>query len=273
MKEMKLLGLLLLTACAIFSQAPGPPPPGGPGVFRREMLVPRNFGMGAPPWKVVTGAPYTADVSNSMLQTLADGNTIQRTMAGKVARDSQGRTYLQETINSGPLAQNGPTTLTFITDPLAGYSYELNANTKIATRRTFKAHEANAPRPPNPQHRLHRDNANVVTADLGSQNIGGVNAQGKSVTRTIPAGEIGNAQPIVSKSEIWYSPDLQVVVLSKRDDPRIGQSTYTVSNISRSAPDASLFRVPSDYTVREAFRPRLDRPGGGPPPPPEPGPQ
>jgi hypothetical protein len=191
------------------------------------------------------------------MQTLADGNTIQRTTTGKVARDTQGRTYLQETITEGPLAHNGPTTLTFITDPIAGYSYELNASTKTASRRPFKAPGTNGKRPPNPGQRPGRESADIVSSDLGTQNIGGVNAQGKSITHTIPAGAIGNAQPIVSKSEVWYSPDLQIVVLSKRNDPRIGDSTYTVSNISRAAPDASLFQVPADYTVHDGFRGRF----------------
>jgi hypothetical protein len=224
-------------------------------------MIETELGIGGHPWKVVTGAPYSADVNNSLLQTLADGNTIQRTTSGKVARDNQGRTYLQERITEGPLARNGPTTLTFITDPVAGYMYELNAKTKIANRRPFKTPGANGRRPPNAERPPHTDSAEVTTSDLGAQNIGGVNAQGKSIIHTIPAGAIGNAQPIISKSEVWYSPDLQIVVLSKRTDPRIGDSTYTVTNISRAAPDASLFQVPPDYTVYDGFHGRLG-PGG-----------
>jgi hypothetical protein len=88
--------------------------------------------------------------------------------------------------------------------------------------------------------------------DLGTQTIAGVNAQGKTVTHTVPAGAIGNAQPIVSTSETWYSPDLQVIVLAKRKDPRMGDSTYSLTNIQRAEPAASLFQVPSDYTIQDA---------------------
>lgn len=266
MKNIMILGLISIGGCILFAQEPPGPPPGGPPpggpppaiapAFGRGPMMERGFGIGAHPWKVVTGAPYSADVSNALIQTLADGNTIQRTTTGKVARDSQGRTYWQETITEGPLARNGPTTLTFITDPVAGYSYELNASTKTANRRPFKAPGANGKRPPNTEPPPKHDSADLTTSDLGTQNIGGVNAQGKSIVHTIPAGAIGNAQPIVSKSEVWYSPDLQIVVLSKRNDPRVGDSTYTVSNISRNAPDASLFQIPSDYTIRDGFRGR-----------------
>jgi len=77
---------------------------------------------------------------------------------------------------------------------------------------------------------------------------------------------MGNAQPIISTNETWYSPDLQVVVLAKRNDPRVGQSTYSLSDIQRADPPA-LFQVPSDYTVQDA---ETGRPGrfhglGGPP--------
>ncbi len=256
MKRIRLFALLALGGGIVCAQAPGPPP-GGPLPLAREGMGPMGFGIAGPHWKVVTGAPYSADVSNSLVQMLADGNTIHRTTTGKAARDNQGRTYLQETITEGPLARNGPTTLTFLTDPVAGYSYELNANTKTASRRPFKARGANGKRPPNAEFRPRQDSADAITADLGTENVGGVNARGKSITRTIPAGAIGNAQPIVSKSEVWYSPDLQIVVLSKRNDPRIGESTYTVSNIVRTAPDASLFQIPSDYTVHDGFRARF----------------
>lgn len=256
-----LLLAAVLTGSAMCAQMPGPPgpPPHGPGGFSREM------GPMMRPWKVVTGAPYSADTTDYVVRTLADGNTIQHTTTAHVARDSQGRTYMQQTFTHGPLAQNGPTTITFITDPVAGYSYVLNANTKIAMRRIFKT----PPAPPGGGQRPARrqsSSANVVTTDLGTQAVNGVNAQGSKITRTIPAGAVGNAQPIVSTSETWYSPDLQIVVSSKHNDPRIGQSTYTANNIQRGDPNAALFQVPSDYTVQDASFGRGH--WGGPPPAP-----
>lgn len=86
---------------------------------------------------------------------------------------------------------------------------------------------------------------------LADQTIEGVVAHGKQVTTTIPAGTIGNDQPIVITSETWYSPDLQTVVLSKRNDPRIGESVMSVTNIQRGDPSPSLFQVPAGYTVKD----------------------
>ena len=105
---------------------------GGPG--RPGLEGPHEFGFHS--GKVITGAPYSADVNNASVKTLPDGNTIQRTTTGKVARDSQGRTYTQETM-TGLWGQSGSKTVTFISDPVAGYVYTLNAETKTATRRAL----------------------------------------------------------------------------------------------------------------------------------------
>jgi hypothetical protein len=40
-----------------------------------------------------------------------------------------------------------------------------------------------------------------------------------------------------------------VVVESKLRDPLVGDTTYRLSQIRRTPPDASLFAVPADYTV------------------------
>jgi hypothetical protein len=210
--------------------------------------------------KVVTGAPYTATVTNTVVKTLADGNTIQRTTTGTVARDSEGRTYSQETI-SGMFGQSGTKTMTFISDPVAGYVYTLNAENKTATRRALHTHDGTSTTSASGTTPGFRNSAraangnaspNVTSSDLGTQLVNGVNAQGKSVTHTIPAGQMGNEKPIVATTETWYSPDLHVVISSKRTDPREGTSTYALTNIQRSEPPAALFAVPSDYTVKDA---------------------
>jgi hypothetical protein len=205
--------------------------------------------------KVVTGAPYSATVTNTTVRTLADGNTIQHTTSATVARDSQGRTYSQETI-TGMFGESGSKVVTFIADPVAGYAYTLDAATKTATRRPMHVPGSGAPgdfrnfakgAPGGPD-----VTSNAVTADLGTQVMNGVNVQGKSVTRTIPAGTMGNEKAIVATTETWYSPDLQVVVSSKRSDPRQGTSTYALTNIQKGEPAAVSFAVPSDYTITDA---------------------
>jgi hypothetical protein len=118
----------------------------------------------------------------------------------------------------------------------------------------------------------------VTTTSLGTQMVNGVEAQGTRYTRIIPAGQIGNSKPITIVTERWYSPDLQMVVMSKRTDPMTGDSVTQVTDIQRGEPDPALFQVPSGYTVKEggpAVRiRRFKGPGQAPlpPPPPDAGP-
>jgi hypothetical protein len=86
---------------------------------------------------------------------------------------------------------------------------------------------------------------------LGTQTIEGVTAEGTRLTFTVPAGEIGNTLPMELVRETWYSPELQLVVMSKYRDPRSGETTYRLTNLSRSEPDHSLFGVSADYNVSE----------------------
>ena len=132
------------------------------------------------------------------METLSDGNSIQRSTTGHVARDAQGRTYSQETITGGMLAHNGPVTITFITDPVAGFAYTLNATKKVAMRRTIKPRPDKPERPAGDAPASRPARPNVTATELGTQVVNGVSATGKSMTHTIPAGEMGNAAPIVS---------------------------------------------------------------------------
>jgi hypothetical protein len=86
---------------------------------------------------------------------------------------------------------------------------------------------------------------------LGREVIEGVEVEHTRTTFTIPAGEIGNTLPIEVVDETWYSPELQIVVMSKHRDPRSGEKTYRLININRSEPDRAMFEVPSDYTIKE----------------------
>ncbi len=91
----------------------------------------------------------------------------------------------------------------------------------------------------------------ATVKDLGTKEIDGVKAQGKLRSYEIPAGEIGNRNPIIVASESWYSPDLQVTVMTKRSDPRTGERTWRMAGIKRVEPAAALFAVPSDYAIKD----------------------
>ncbi len=86
--------------------------------------------------------------------------------------------------------------------------------------------------------------------DLGEHVVEGVTAKGIRTTTVIPAGAIGNEQPITVTSEEWLSPDLKVLVMTKHADPRSGETTYRLTDITRGEPDASLFELPAGVTIK-----------------------
>src|SRR5215831_7651523 len=284
------LGAAALLSAGSYAQnpepdsAPPPPPgghwrgPGGPGFggpFGMELL---GFG-GMHGGKVVTGAPFTATAMGESNRTLADGTKISQKVQSTVYRDAQGRVRKETTLPAiGPLAASGsPKSLIFIHDPVAGTGYVLDVNQKIARKLPLHPQKNDDAR--NADWDAARKGwagrtgeANLVKESLGSQTVNGVVAEGTRYTRTIPAGHMGNDKPVTIVNEEWYSPDLQMIVQSKRSDPFIGESTYNVTNIQRTAPNASLFAVPSDYTVEDApaheGKRAFRRKGGAPPPPP-----
>jgi len=86
---------------------------------------------------------------------------------------------------------------------------------------------------------------------LGKQTIEGVNAEGTRNVTTLDVGAIGNDRPIQISSESWYSPDLQMMIMSKHSDPRTGDESFRLTNISRSEPAAYLFQPPAGYQITE----------------------
>lgn len=262
-----LVGAALLLIAGTFRAQDPPPPPGfahhaegavegGPGPFgdRIELL---GF-EGMHPGKIVKGAPFSATASSETTQTLQNGTTIHRTTASNLFRDSEGRSRREVTLSGfGPLQASGkPRTVITIGDPVAGAHYMLDPQQKVAHKMAItrggrqgsaQAFEQRM------EKRMAKEEASgeVKKESLGTQSINGVNAEGTRITHTIPAGQIGNDKPIQMVFERWYSPDLQLLVKSTRTDPRMGTTTYTLSNIQRTEPAASLFTVPADYTMKE----------------------
>jgi hypothetical protein len=86
---------------------------------------------------------------------------------------------------------------------------------------------------------------------LGKQMIEGINAEGTRNVTTLDAGTIGNDRPIRITGESWYSDELKMTVMSKHSDPRTGDESFRLTNISRSEPAAYLFQAPTGYQINE----------------------
>ena len=269
-----------------FMQEPGSAPRTQPPGDDTFYFISNEMGFDG---KLVKGAPYSAEAVTESTQMLADGNRIVNQSTTRLYRDSEGRTRREQTLRSiGPFANAGePSQMIFINDPVAQMSYTLDIRNHVALKmpsfrfevRVAPPAEGSKPSaadetgPPPPQRRENNGNTYVISStpapngqgyrveyrgggnnakaeSLGKQIIEGVEAEGTRTTVTIPAGEIGNDQAINIVNERWYSPELQTVVMSRRSDPRFGETIYRLTNIDRSEPAKSLFEVPADYTIK-----------------------
>jgi len=249
---------------------------------------------------VVKNAPYSAEAVTETTQQLADGNRISHKNTALLYRDSEGRTRREETMKAlGPWASNAePLRSVFINDPVSKTHMVLDVNSRTVRKmgspeiRTFPAAagaaagitvQGDVVKHVRIQHGTAGEPAgaghvgvafargsfgagepgngeNVKTESLGTRMIEGVRADGTRITHTIPAGAMGNERPIEIVSERWYSPELQTVVMTSRNDPRMGETKYRLGNISRGEPSRSLFEAPADYSVvDEPFLPDFKR--------------
>lgn len=218
--------------------------------------------------KVVRDAPYSATVETENIQTFTDGNSIKNKDTSLVYRDSEGRTRRESEIKT-----KGQKIVKeiYISDPANGVNFTLDETRRQAFRvkvnlEDFKLKKTESPKSVKPQgdtnsvsngktakpitlsEKLYGKDASV-TESLGKKNIEGIDCEGKRTTLTIPTGAIGNTLPMKIVSEEWYSPELQVLVLTIHQDPRSGVTTYRLTNIKRYQPDKSLFEVPANYIV------------------------
>ncbi|HJQ34283.1 MAG TPA: hypothetical protein VJ866_19040, partial [Pyrinomonadaceae bacterium] len=230
----------------------GPPPEGHrppPGPRADLLSAEARFGD-----RPVKGAPYSAQFVSESTRTLADGTRISRKSTGAVYRDGEGRTRREMTLGAvGPIVvEDAPVPMVFINDWVARVHYALNESDHTARKVPLRDAPEGAPEPA----REGRDDDAPKTESLGKRTIEGVEAEGTRTTITIPAGRVGNDRALEIVSERWYSPELQVVVLSSHKDPFVGDTVYRLTGISRGEPDATRFRVPADYTILEGPPPQ-----------------
>ena len=239
MKKAFALSSVVLFAAALAAQPPRARMHGGGGPGMGIMAG------GPASMTPVTGAPYSGVQATQFQQTLAGGNQISRQEQAKVYRDKDGRVRSERTFT--PPGSTTQRTVITIFDPVGGFFYVLNPADSTAVKSALPPAHAGQPGmgPRGPGHQQ----AQTTTENLGTQTVNGVAATGTRTTETIPAGAIGNAQPIQIVREVWVSNDLKVPVMIKSTDPRFGNTLMNLTNIAQSEPDATLFVVPSSYTV------------------------
>jgi hypothetical protein len=199
-------------------------------------------------------APFTANVNTEWIRQQPDGGTVTLKNHRTIARDAAGRVF-QERRYFVPDDGKHESTVTQIeiSDPTSHEQYICVPREQVCRLQQFFPRSiapssaagtaANQPSAPGQEF-------------LGRQTIEGLESIGTLETTLIETGAVGNNSPILEKREFWYSPQIGVNLITKRDDPRFAtQQNFEVTNIALGEPDAKLFELPSGYKVIDLRKP------------------
>lgn len=200
------------------------------------------------PVPAVAGHPFSADEVTP--RTLSPNLKSIVPSTSRVYRDSAGRTRVEVAF---PRGQGAPPPIAVIIDPVRGMTYYLNTETKIARQFVYPPVPAlpatdNPWKPPTGTWFIPGTKPEPSRVEpLGTQLVGGLPAEGRRTTTVFPA----TAHSIEQESvvEIWYSHELQMMLLKQTHTTAMGDSATHLENIDRSEPDPLLFRLPPDYTI------------------------
>jgi hypothetical protein len=201
--------------------------------------------------------PYTAEFKTTSVQTLANGTTITRTSTETRALDSEGR---RMTSRSNLIGGNqSVASFVHIEDPVE--------NTQINWSGTIKQARVTKLPPQDQRHGCWASDSGSLqmnygpitprptTARASSGEAAALMAAKPSVARedlgvrTIPAGQIGNDQPMVTTTESWHSASLGFEVRQVSESPQSGKSTMELVSIDQSEPPITTFQPPEGYEV------------------------
>jgi len=186
---------------------------------------------------------------------LEDGSTTTMKNHRTVARDSEGRIF-QERRFLSPTGDKDETRLRTLeyADPVRHEFTDCVTATKVCT--VYPYHRAASMAESLPTTETLPNGMGTVTREsLGTQTMEGLETVGSRQITTINPGANGyqHAEPTVK--EFWYSPRLEVNVVTKRFEPRGGVQNFNLEQVSTEEPAAELFVLPKGYVVIHSEEP------------------
>jgi hypothetical protein len=235
-----LVAFFALAACP--SASPQDAPEHAPDYRAQKLIAPLDF----PP---KAGAPFTALAKTTWVQILPDSSTVTYQNERAVARDIDGRIFQERrTFVPVPAAgdQQSQVRMLDYSDPVAHTLYRCNPAGRVCNLLPYFEAVMQPLRPAG----LERDGTTYLTREnLGADTFEGLEVERSRETFTFYKESVGNTNTILRTVDYWYSPALGVNVKVVRHDPRDGDQTLWLTDISQTAPDAATFRVPEGYQI------------------------
>lgn len=227
--------------------------------------------------RLVKNQPLAAVFESETIGLQPNGASLTSRVVTKIYRDSDGRTRREQTVlPSGAAASSANATISItIEDPIARFTYLINQTNRTALRYKLPLNHSQGNgfndliprtvellRNDDPQTGLVRNYRleQPRVEPLGRQEISGVDAEGRRVRFKIPAGAIGNTTEIEATHETWIARDLKMLVKSNTKNSIIGEHKFRLIELVRAEQPASLFEIPSNYTIQESGIVRTDLP-------------
>lgn len=194
-------------------------------------------------------APFTAIAKTLWVRTLPDGSTVTSENSRLVMRDAEGRVF-QQRVTFVPVPNVEKRQMwvhaTDYGDPVEHTWYRCDTGTRDCN--LFDYHEP-AAEPMAPAGLQPNRTTFLTREDLGVDTFAGLEVQRSRETLTIYTETVGNTRTILRTVDYWYSPALGVNVQVKRHDPRDGDQTLWLTDVSLAAPDPDKFKVPAGYRI------------------------
>jgi hypothetical protein len=194
-----------------------------------------------------TAAPFTAIVVTEWTRLLEDGTTTTIKNHRTVARDSVGRVF-QERRFFTPNGDKETTPLSELNyaDPIRHELYVCFPRTHTCNVYPYDQ-PASAPVSTPASATLPKGAGSITNESLGQSTIANLEVFGSREITTINPGSNGYKHPEPTIKEFWYSPQLEVNLITKRFEPRGGAQNFTLEDINLNEPNPNLFVPPSNY--------------------------
>jgi hypothetical protein len=200
----------------------------------------------------IVNLPYSAQRRFTSVEKRTDRFSSPSESRGNEARDSEGRTFTAGQ-RHWIYKEDGKSVLKSemlyrVNDPIAHTTTSWDSSSKVAKLVKWPVQggaELNC-----------QSACNALflpfSSEFGFENIGtrvieGLAVEGKRSTYSVDAGNVVH--------EVWYSPELKLVIVETNDDPRSGSWRNELINISRKEPERALFSLPKDYILKEITSP------------------
>lgn len=176
-----------------------------------------------------------------------DGNRLEHTSVGDFAYDDAGRSYLRFS------------DVIIISNPVESAYWQVDVPSGVAYRHEPLAPQvetsltASEPEVPGMDWPEFGDQF-VSMLELGSRTVDGIRSTGRRWEYTIPAGAIGNADPIPVEAEMWLSDDFGFTIpveIVTRDDLN-GEHRRMLRNLRSATFEPADFRPDDRYRITDA---------------------